>query len=266
MTDGPLDHRAVGRLWDATAPAWTRLARAGYDVYRDHLNTPALLAMLPNVDGLAGLDIGCGEGHNTRLLAGRGAAMTAIDISPRFIRAARELEDAEPLGIRYQVASAVALPFPDDSFDFTTAFMSLQDVPETEAALAEAARVLKRGGFLQFSICHPCSDTPHRRPLKDEQGREYAVEIGRYFEEEDPEIVEWLFSSAPPEAKTGMPPFRLPRIHRTLSRWLNAIVEAGFCLERAAEPSIDDDFARPCPTIEDTRVVPYFLHLRCRRG
>ncbi len=176
MTDGPLDHRTMGRLWDATAPAWTRLARAGYHVYRDHLNTPALLAMLPNVDGLAGLDIGCGEGHNTRLLAGRGAAMTAIDISPRFIRAARELEDAEPLGIRYQVASAVALPFPDDSFDFTTAFMSLQDVPETEAALAEAARVLKRGGFLQFSICHPCSDTPHRRSLKDQKGKTYAVD------------------------------------------------------------------------------------------
>ena len=37
--------------------------------------------MLPDVRGLAGLDIGCGEGHNTRLLAGRGARLTAIDIS-----------------------------------------------------------------------------------------------------------------------------------------------------------------------------------------
>ncbi len=265
MTAGPLDHRAVGRLWDAAAPAWTRLARAGYDVYRDHLNTPAFLDMLPDVQGLSGLDIGCGEGHNTRLVAGRGAAMTAIDISPAFIRAARQLEHAEPLGIRYQVASAVALPFPDETFDFATAFMSLQDVPETETVLAEAARVLLPGGFLQFSICHPCSDTPHRRPLKDEQGREYAVEIGRYFEEDETEITEWLFSSAPPEAKAGLTPFRLPRIHRTLSRWLNAIVDAGLRVERAGEPSIDDETATPGPVIEDTRVVPYFLHLRCRR-
>jgi trans-aconitate methyltransferase len=41
----------------------------GHDIYRDHLNTPAFFAMLPDVEGLAGLDIGCGEGHNTRLLA-----------------------------------------------------------------------------------------------------------------------------------------------------------------------------------------------------
>ena len=42
--------------------------RAGYDHYRDGLNTPAFLAMLPETRGLSGLDIGCGEGHNTRLL------------------------------------------------------------------------------------------------------------------------------------------------------------------------------------------------------
>ncbi len=48
------------------------LARAGFDVYRDALNTPAFLAVLPDVRGQRGLDVGCGEGHNTRLLAERG--------------------------------------------------------------------------------------------------------------------------------------------------------------------------------------------------
>ena len=70
-----MDHIEVGRYWNRNADAWTALARAGYDVYRDHLNTPAFLAMLPEVAGLSGLDIGCGEGHNTRLLARRGARM-----------------------------------------------------------------------------------------------------------------------------------------------------------------------------------------------
>ena len=37
--------------------------------------------MLPDVRGLLGLDIGCGEGHNTRLLAGRGARVVAVDIA-----------------------------------------------------------------------------------------------------------------------------------------------------------------------------------------
>src|SRR3954454_17579164 len=104
-----MNHEEVGRLWNANAETWTKLARAGYDVYRDYLNTPAFFALLPEVAGLSGLDIGCGEGHNTRLLARRGARMTAIDIAEAFVAHAREAEADEPLGIDYRVASAVAL-------------------------------------------------------------------------------------------------------------------------------------------------------------
>ncbi len=49
-----MDHLEAGRMWDANADAWTKLARAGYDVYRDHLNTPAFLAMLPDVAACGG--------------------------------------------------------------------------------------------------------------------------------------------------------------------------------------------------------------------
>jgi ubiquinone/menaquinone biosynthesis C-methylase UbiE len=59
--------------------------------------------------------------------------------------------------------------------------MSLMDIPETDRTLAEAYRVLKPGGFLQFSITHPCFDTPHRRNLRDENGLTYAIEVGDYF-------------------------------------------------------------------------------------
>src|SRR5437762_241639 len=120
----PMDHEEAGRYWEGNADAWTRLARAGHDVYRDHLNTPAFFALLPDVTGLAGLDIGCGEGHNTRLLARRGAHMTAVDIAEAFVAHARQAEVDEPLGIEYRVASAVDLPFADRAFDFATGFMS----------------------------------------------------------------------------------------------------------------------------------------------
>src|ERR1051325_7910568 len=100
-----MNHEEVGRFWNANADAWTQLARAGYDIYRDYFNTPAFLRMLPAVEGLTGLDIGCGEGHNTRLLAQRGARMTAIDISDTFLRHAGNLERQKPLGIHYQNAS-----------------------------------------------------------------------------------------------------------------------------------------------------------------
>jgi len=147
-----MNHEEAGRLWNANAETWTRLARAGYDVYRDRLNTPAFFDLLPDVAGLSGLDIGCGEGHNTRLLAGRGARMSAVDISEVFIGHAQKTEDDEPLGIDYQIASAVDLPFADGSFDFATGFMSFMDVPETNRVIAEAFRVLRPGGFLQFTV------------------------------------------------------------------------------------------------------------------
>ena len=151
-----MNHRDAGRLWNDSAASWTKLARAGYDTYRDHLNTPAFFQMLPNVAGLSGLDIGCGEGHNTRLLARRGAGMTAVDIAEVFIAHATQAETDQPLGIDYRVASAVELPFADATFDFATGFMSFMDIPETARVVSEAYRVLKSGGFLQFSIAHPC--------------------------------------------------------------------------------------------------------------
>src|SRR5437899_12247388 len=132
-----MDHKEAGRYWNESAESWTKLARAGYDVYRDYLNTPAFFAMLPDVEGLEGLDIGCGEGYNTRLLAKRGARMTAIDIADVFIAHAQDAEKEDPMGIDYATASAVDLPFPDATFDFATAFMSLMDIPETVRVLAE---------------------------------------------------------------------------------------------------------------------------------
>lgn len=260
-----MDHDDVGRYWDANADAWTTLARAGFDEYRDHLNTPAFLASLPAVAGRRGLDVGCGEGHNTRQVARLGADMVAVDVSERFIGHARQAEEAEPLGIAYRVASAQELPFEAESFDFVTSFMCLMDVPDAAAALGEVVRVLRPGGFLQFSITHPCSDTPHRRNLRGPGGRTYAIEVGGYFDGQPGAIEEWIFSSAPPSARAGMPKFRVPRFHRPLSEWLNLVIRSGLIIEHAGEPCPSDEAVEACPRIQDARVVPYFFHLRARK-
>lgn len=260
-----MDHEEAGRFWNSNAEVWTKLSRAGYDIYRDYLNTPAFLRMLPSVEGLSGLDIGCGEGHNTRLLAQRGARVSAIDIAEVFIAHARQAEEQEPLGIDYRVASAVDLPFADATFDFATGFMSFMDVPETARVLAEAYRVLKPGGFLQFSITHPCFDTPHRRNLRDASGLTYALEVGDYFRNLDGEVTEWLFRSAPPHVKQGLPKFKTPRFTRTLSQWLNLLIDTGFLLERIEEPRPDDETVRACAKMQDAQVVAYFLHIRVRK-
>ena len=261
-----MNHKEAGRFWNESAESWTKLARAGYDIYRDHLNTPAFFAMLPDVKDLLGLDIGCGEGHNTRLLAKRGARVSAVDISEVFISHAKDTENKLPLGIDYQVASAVDLPFGEGTFDFATAFMSLMDVPEAERALAEAYRVLKPGGFLQFSIAHPCFDTPHRRNLRDANHRTYAIEVGDYFAGSDGTIDEWLFKAAPSKAKQGLRKFRIPRFRRTLSYWLDLLIRTDFQLEQVAEPQPSDETVAAYPGLQDAQVVSYFLHLRVRKA
>ena len=260
-----MNHNDVRRYWNDNAETWTRLARAGYDTYRDYLNTPAFFAMLPPIAGLSGLDIGCGEGHNTRLLAQRAALVTAVDIAEVFVGQASAEEQRQPHGIHYLVASAVELPFAAASFDFATGFMSLMDIPETGRVIGEAYRVLKPGGFLQFSIMHPCFDTAHHRNLRNEQGITYAYELGGYFRNLHGDVAEWLFSAAPPEVKQGLPKFKTPRFTHTLSQWLNLLIETGFVLERIEEPCPSDEAVQACPHVQDAQIMPYFLHIRVRK-
>ena len=229
----------VGRIWEANAEGWTAMARAGYDVSRDVLNSPTFFSILPDVHNQVGLDIGCGEGHNTRLLANRGARMTGIDVAETFIRHAKEAEAQSPLGIEYQVASALELPFPDDEFDFATAFMSMQDIPQQDIALAEAYRVIRPGGFLQFSMTHPCFQTPKWGWVYDDEGQKVALTVGDYFDRGAVRVEEWTFGAAPEEFSRQFPKFKTPYFERTLSDWLNLIMQIGYRLEefvRAPKP------------------------------
>ncbi|MHC4137408.1 MAG: class I SAM-dependent methyltransferase [Planctomycetota bacterium] len=259
-----MDERTVGAMWEANAPAWTELARRGFDVYRDLVNTPAFLEMLPDVAGQCGLDIGCGEGTNTRHLAARGASMTAIDVAPTFVRATQMAEAQDPVGIRVLRASAVDLPFPDGSFDFATAIMSLMGIPELDATVREAHRVVRPGGFFQVSITHPCFTTPLWEWVRDEEGNKQGVVCGEYFAERE-DIEEWTFSTIPAEERDLYRPFRVPRLPRTLSGWLNLLLDAGFAIERVGEPRADAATAARRPEVADTRIVAYFLHVRCRK-
>jgi SAM-dependent methyltransferase len=260
-----MDAREAGLHWEKNAEAWTVLSRQGYDIYRDGLNTPAFLAALPDIAGLTGLDVGCGEGHNTRLLAARGARLVGVDISPAFIRFAAAAQPGTGRPIRYSIGSALALPFTSGAFDFATAFMSLMDLPDQAAAFDEIFRVLRPGGFLQFSITHPCFTTPYRRQLRSPDGPAYAVEVGRYFDRPDGRIDRWTFSAAPPDLRSSYPPFEVPIFHRTLSEWIMTILRAGFTLEHIAEPSADEAAVRSFPALQDTQITAYFLHLRCRK-
>ena len=170
-----------------------------------------------------------------------------------------------PLGINYLTASAIALPFEGNSFDFATSFMCLMDVSDVEGALSEVYRVLKPNGFFQFSIPHPCFNTPHRKNLRNLDGKTYAIEVGNYFHNLNGTLDEWIFSDAPADLTKLFPKFKIPTFNRTLSQWFAAISAAGFIIEQMNEPYPNDEIIRKHPSLHGAQVVSYFLHIRCRK-
>jgi SAM-dependent methyltransferase len=248
-------------LWNANAAVWTELSRAGFDVYRDLVNTPAFFALLPAVDGLQCLDLGCGEGHNTRLLAAEGARVAALDIAESFISAAA---GQDRTGICYLVGDGDALPFGAAAFDAVTAFMSVMDVADPERALTEVARVLRPGGFVQFSVLHPVISAPAGRWLRDESGVRQARVVSDYFYQ-GPLTETWTFGQVPAEARDRYRPFTITYARRTLAGWLGAVLAAGLAIEAICEPCADEETAASHPHVADSRIAPYFLVVRARK-
>ena len=256
---GRMGETHSGAEWDANAPAWIEMSRAGADRYRDLVNTPGFLEVLPSVDGLRVLDVGSGEGHNTRLLRDRGARLTALDVSETFVLAARSAD----VSIDHLLADGTTLPFPNGSFDAATAFMSVMDMPDPAATLGEVARVLRPGGWLQFSITHPVLVSPRRRWIDDEDGERSMLAIGGYFDEGEM-VDQWVFGAAPAEMRERHEPFTITWSRRTVSSWINLVIASGFTIEHVAEPFADEATALAHPEVADTRIVPFCLIIRAR--
>lgn len=100
------------------------------------------------------LDIGCGEGLQTMLLARHAGHTTGIDIEPAFIATARR--DAAFVRLNGRVdfdgRHLQAIAFPDATFDHIFSICVLEHIPEHEAILAECLRILKPGGQIHFSV------------------------------------------------------------------------------------------------------------------
>jgi MPBQ/MSBQ methyltransferase len=98
--------------------------------------------------GAAVLDVGCGIGGSSRILAREyGLDVTGVTISPRQVERARELSPPG-LPLRFQVDDAMALSFPDASFDAVWSVEAGPHMPDKGVFAKELLRVLKPGGLL----------------------------------------------------------------------------------------------------------------------
>ena len=240
----------IQKQWDDASDSWVDFVRIGKDWTRNEMNNPAMFKMLGDIQDKKILDLGCGEGYNTRIMARKGANLIGIDFSEKMIKLAIEEENNEKLGIKYIISNANDLKmFESHSFDIITSFLALQDIEDYSGAILEASRILKNSGRFVFVITHPCFEARLKGDeivsgwvyeTKDEtkldETRIYSdptreakyFRIDEYFESHSDQL-EWNMERL-------KKPFVTTAFHRTLTDYFIALHNAGLLVSRIDEP------------------------------
>lgn len=203
--------------WDAHADAYQRFVRLREqaDLTVDPFVT-AMLASLGEVSAREVLDACCGEGFFSRVLAGRGARVIAIDLSPRLIEMARERQargGPEQHQIDYRVGD-LTVPFPQltGRFSLISSHLALNDVRDHRGFARVLADIAAPGARLVVAFNNPYSSLV-RGHIKD------------YFENG---AVGWYAGLAQRGIKAHY-------YHRTLEEYLDAFFAAGWQLMKLAD-------------------------------
>jgi SAM-dependent methyltransferase len=135
--------------------------------------------------GLAVLDVACGEGYGSALLARHAAKVTGVDLSPDAIAHARG-EYSAVSNLEFLAASCTQMPLPDTAFDVVVSFETLEHIGTQEEFLAEVARVLKPDGVLVLSCPNKVEYSDKRGftnefHVKELYREELAALVGRHF-------------------------------------------------------------------------------------
>ena len=163
-----------------------------------------------------------------------GGAAVAVGVDPT---AAQVVEArAARAGARPTAGPApAALPFPSGAFDAVVACLVFEHIRDVDAAIAEVARVLAPGGRFLFFLNHPLLQTPNSGWIDDQvlDPPEQYWRIGPYLVED--ETIE--------EVEKGV---FIPFIHRPLSRYVNALADAGLTRPPHGGARPSTRVPRPC--------------------
>ena len=177
-----------------------------------HLLVPRLLDHVGDVTGRRVLDAGCGEGHIARMLAQRGAEVTATDLAPRLLTIAQE---RDPGTSTTYLAHDLSRPLPQyrEFFDLVVSNLVLPDMDDYRGYITTLGDVLKPGGRAVLSLLNPY------RSVFDERVRHY-FDSGRGIREYQG-LARW-----------GIHAYYY---HRTLEEYVTAFRENGFLLSNLSD-------------------------------
>ena len=203
------------------------------------LERPALRSLIPgSLAGSVVLDAGCGAGAQARWLLDQGAEVVGVDVSPRMIEEAERRCGGRG---RFQVADlATPLPLEPASLDGITCSLALHYVADWSVPLRSFASALRPGGWAVISLDHPFGP-----PLPGQRGG--------YF---DTELLSDSWRKAGVEVSQQF-------WRRPLGAVFGAFADAGFVVDRIAEPQPSDKALRLFPDeLAGVVGVPWFIVYR----
>jgi SAM-dependent methyltransferase len=237
MSEEPIALEAYSLLADAYA---ARIDTKAHNAFYDR---PAVLSLLPPVEGRRVLDAACGPGAYTEWLVGRGADVVGLDVCPRMLELAQMRLGSKASFIQADLGRPLDFLAPA-SFDLIVSALTLDYVRDWGAVFREFFRVLHDGGHLVFSVGHPADEFyEHHRQ-------------GNYFDIEEVDYVWRGFG----------PVVRMPYYRRPLAAMLDPLLSAGFLLERLLEPRPVPEFKEQDPAdYEKLMKQPGFLCVRAQK-
>lgn len=206
--------------WDRSAEAWLAHLGGTGDMSRRLVLDGPLRARVLRHRARTLLDVGCGDGRFCRMLGRDGVACTGLDPTERFLEAARS---ADPSGV-YENGVAEALPFEDGVFEAVVSYLSLIDISDARAGLAEMARVLAPGGILLIANLQGFATASQikGRGFRTNADGSRTMTMHRYLEEHTHEA-----------AWRGI---RVINYHRPQSLYMETLLGLGLRLTWFAEP------------------------------
>lgn len=199
------------------------------DWYDSYVRSEGVVSIaLTSVERLLGsgpgqcLDVGCGTGIAFPMLAAQNWIVVGVDVSADQLAVADQR--AGSVGARLVQADASQLPFPDGSFDAVVSLLTHTDFDDVSAVFREAARVVVPGGRFVYVGVHPCFVGPM---VERRTEGTHLLHPG------------YRRSGWWPDA-SGVVRSRVGVNHPPLGHLLNAVLDAGFRLERVEEPGEDD--------------------------
>ena len=236
-------------LWEEHARWWQDGFTDGADPEYVEQIMPLAAQLLDGRDRV--LDIGTGDGQIARQAVASGSSIVAgVDPTAGQIDVAARRGG----GPVYARSEAAALPFPDAAFDAVVACLVFEHIVAVDEAIEEVARVLRPGGRFAFFLNHPLLQTPGSGWIDDQtlDPPEQYWRIGPYLVEDNSieEVEKDVF---------------IPFIHRPMSRYVNAMADAGLTLRRMLEPGPPPGFLARASEYLEAASIPRLLVLVAER-